>query len=98
MSVRDKCGTREATTGAQAYLCRDFVSDETDHARECQHRQVRKSARMDQPIDRFDRGNRGRREDREYDDVSRPAFETFASKPERNAERDRRQRVAAVMN
>jgi len=96
--VGDKRGAVEPLTGAQADSSRKLIPEKANERRDHQHRKMREIARVDQAIDRFHRGYRRRREDRQHDRISRVRFAAVGSEPERNAQGNCCQRVAAVVD
>ena len=98
MPVRDEGRTLQTPSGAQPHPGGEFVAEKADHARGDENRKVRQCLRVDEPVQRFNPGNGRGDENGEHDRVARPPFTPIAPQPERDPERDGRERITRVVN
>ena len=98
MTVGDEGRTVQSVSGPKPHACREFVAEEPDHAGNRERAEVVEAVRVNQALDRFEGRDRCRHEDRQHHCVSGPLLAAFASGEERDAQRDRRERVAAVVD
>ncbi len=93
-----QCRAVEPPAGTQANTGREFVAGEPDEACERECSEVVELAGIDQAIDRLVGGDARGDEDRRDHGISRPTFASLAAKDEGDAERDRGQCVADVVD
>ena len=88
----------ESPTGAKPDLCGEFVTEEADHTGRCERPEVGQVLWMDEPHDGCVEGDAGRDEDRKHDRDPRKSFATNATEVKGDSERDRRERIAEVVD
>lgn len=98
IAVCDQCRTVQPVTSAAAYQRRQPVAGESDDSGEREDQQVAGRGRVDQAHDRLIPSNARRDEDRRHDRQASQALGTQGAQRERDPERDRGQRIPAVMN
>src|SRR5215211_2925001 len=96
--VGDKRRAGEAPAGAVANVGGYLVADEADHPGCGQRPQVRELLRMDEALNRLVERDTGTDEDREDDEEPGKLLGTEAPQVEGDPERDRRRRVAEVVD
>src|SRR5260370_4837646 len=97
MPIGDERGTIEPITRTEPDPRCDFVTAEADSSCDGERSEVVEMLGMDQPEDRLDRGNRRGNENREDDRIPGPSFTAFTTRQKGDRERDRRERVAAIV-
>jgi hypothetical protein len=98
LTVSDEGSTAESPSGAQADTGGDFVADEPDASGEGERGQMIECLRMHEAVQCFGDRDRGRSQDHRHDGETRPTFSASTAEHERDAERDCRERVAAVVD
>ena len=96
--VGDERGTVEPAPGPQPHARRELVADEADQAGRGQHPQMGEVLRVQEPLDRLVQGDAGGDEDRRDDGEPGELLAARAAQEERDAERDRGERVAEVVD
>jgi hypothetical protein len=95
VAVGDQRGAVESRSGAETNPGRELVPDEADHPGGGEPSEVIEVLRMNEPTDRFGRGDGRGREDRRDDRVPGPLLAALAPEPERDRKRNRGERIAA---
>jgi hypothetical protein len=98
VSVREKSGATQATTGPQPHSSCDLVADESDQPRRGKEPEVGEGARVDETVDRLSKRDKGADEYRQDDRKPGETLATCAAEEEGEPERDRGQRVPEVVD
>ena len=84
--------------GAEPNLCRDLVSDEPEQSGRRQEPKVRQRARVDEALDGLPERHERTDENCQHHRQPRPPLAACTAQEEGDAERNRRQRVAEVVD
>ena len=98
IAVGDERGALEPAPRAQADHRRDLVPHEADGPGDAERQQVVDVLRVEQAVDGLEGGDARAEEDRRDDEVARALLRADRAQQERGTERDRRRRVADVVD